>query len=229
MENKVIVITGGSRGLGKAIAENFAVRKAKVVISGRDREALEQVSKETGAISVVADITRENEVSELAEKAVSPNSERSISGSTMPGVWLPSGPLEEVDMKRAHDIFEVNVFGTMYGSRIALSRMKKQGYGTIVNIVSTAALQGRPNQTIYSASKFAERGFTDSLREEIKGTGITVIGIYPGGIKTNLFDEQKPKEFDDFMSPESIAEKIAANLGKAQPETEVILRRQGQA
>ncbi len=227
MENKAVVITGASRGLGKAIAEAFAFKKAKVIISSRDKKDLEQVAEEINATAIVADVTKENEVIELVQKVISQFGKIDIWINNA-GIWLPSGPVEEVDMKRAHDIFEVNLFGTAYGSRAILPQMKKQGYGIIVNIVSTAALQGRPNQTMYSASKHAEKGFTDSLREEVKGTGISVIGIYPGGIKTNLFDEQKPKEFDDFMLPESIAEKIIENLEKPKPEIEMVLRRPAQ-
>jgi short-subunit dehydrogenase len=106
--------------------------------------------------------------------------------------------------------------------------MKKQGYGMIVNVISTSALQGRPNSAIYSASKHAARGFTDSLREEVREAGITVIAIYPGGIKTNLFDEKKPADFDKFLSPEPVAEKIVENMEKKDPEPEMIIKRPGQ-
>ena len=227
MENKIVVITGGSRGLGKAMAEIFASKKAKVILSDRDSEELEKVSKEIHTLPVVADVTKEDEMFKLAQSAVFQFGKIDIWINNA-GVWLPRAPIEEVDMKRAHDLFEVNVFGTIYGSRAALGQMKKQGYGTIINIISRSALGPRPNSAIYSASKHAAKGFTDALRGELEDKGILVIGIFPSGIKTNLFLEQRPEEFGDFMSPESVAEKIVENLEKAKPEIEMLIERPGQ-
>ena len=227
MEDKVVVITGASRGLGKAIAENFSLKGAKVVISGRNKSDLDLVSKEINALPVVADVTKEDELFDLVKKTILQYKKIDIWINNA-GIWLPNGPVEDIDIKRAHEIFEVNLFGTIYSTRAILPHMKKQGYGIIINIISTSALQGRPNQTIYSASKHAEKGFTDSLREELKDTNIKIIGIYPGGIKTNLFDEKKPKDFDLFMTPESIAQIIVENLEKQEPETEIVIRRPGQ-
>ena len=227
MENKVVVITGASRGLGKAIAQVLASKKAKVVVSGRDKKDLQQVAKEIGATAIVADVTKEKDVLKLAYDVVAKFGQIDIWVNNA-GIWLPRAPIEEVDMKRAHDMFEVNLFGTVYGARAALAQMRKQGHGTILNIVSTSALTGRPLSSMYSASKYAARGFTDSLREEIKGEGITVIGAYPGGIKTHLFDEKIPDDYSDYMTPESVAQKIVENLEKTIPETEIIIRRPSQ-
>jgi len=228
MKDKVVVITGASRGLGKSLAQVFASKGAKVVVSGRDRNDLLLVSKEISALPIVCDVTKEDQVSDLAQKATQQFGRIDIWINNA-GIWLPRAPVEEIDMKRAHDLLEVNLFGTVYGSRVALVQMKNQGFGTIINIVSTAALQGRPLSTLYSASKYAARGFTDSLREEVRDSGVKVVGIYPGGIKTDLFNEKKPEDFDDFMSPESVAQKIVDNLEKLEPETEMVLRRPGQS
>ncbi len=188
---------------------------------------MEEVARETHATPFVADVTKESQLLELAQEAVSKFGKIDIWINNA-GVWLPRAPVEETDMKRAHDLFEVNVFGTVYGSRVALAQMKKQGYGTIVNIVSTSALTGRPLSALYSASKYAARGFTDSLRGEVLEKGIIVVGVYPGGIKTHLFNEKKPDDFGDFMTPESVAEKIVENLEKAKPDLEMIIKRPGQ-
>jgi short-subunit dehydrogenase len=227
MEGKVIVITGASRGLGKALGQVLAEKKATVVISSRDRKEIEAMAKEIGATGIACDVTKEKDVIRIAEETVKKFGHIDIWINNA-GVWLPHATIEETDMKRAHDVFEVNLFGLAYGSREAVIQMKKQGYGTIVNIISTSALKGRPKSTIYSASKHAAKGFTDSLREELNESGITVIGIYPGGIKTHLFDEKKPDEFGDFMTPEFVADKIVENLLKDNPDTDIILKRPGQ-
>ena len=227
MKDKIIVITGASRGLGKSLAQMLAAKGAKLVISARSKKDLKSVAQETGATPVVADITKERDVIELAQAAISRFGQVDIWINNA-GAWLPRAAAEEIDMKRAHELLEVNLFGTVYGSREAIKVMKKRGQGTIVNIVSSSALQGRPNQSMYAASKHAEKGFTDSIRLELAEKGITVIGVYPGGIKTNLFDEGKPEDFDDFMTPEFVAEKIITNLEKEKPEIEQILKRPGQ-
>jgi len=228
MKGKVIVITGGSRGLGRALAELLIGKGATVVISSRHQAEIEVLAKEIGATGWACDVTDEKSVIRLTDETVKKFGRIDIWINNA-GIWLPKTPLEEIDMKRGHELFEVNLFGTVYGSRQALIQMKKQGTGTIVNIVSSAALKGRPGQTMYSASKHAAKGFTDSLREETKGSGILIIGAYPSGFKSHLFDEHKPDEFGDFMSPESVAERIVENLMKKEPETEQILKRPGQA
>ncbi|MEI6396728.1 MAG: SDR family oxidoreductase [Candidatus Taylorbacteria bacterium] len=240
IQDKVVVITGASRGLGKSLANVLASKGAKLVISGRNKKDLEEVaeeiSKKVKVLAVVADITKENEVIHIADMAMEKFGRIDIWINNA-GVWLPKMPIEEIDMKKAHELIEVNLFGTIYGVRAAITAMKKRGDrmgdGMIVNIISTSALQGRPNQSVYSASKHAAKGFTDSIREELlmpdNAAGkITVIGVYPGGIKTSMFDAAKPADFDDFMDPDVVAAKIVENLEKDKPEVEQILKRQGQ-
>ncbi len=227
MKDKIIVITGASRGLGECMARILAEKGAKLVVSARNKEELTRLAEEIKATVVVADVTRESEVKALAEKTISQFGKIDIWINNA-GIWMPKALFEDIDMKKAHELFEVNVFGMAYGSQQAIIQMKKQGYGMIVNIVSSSALTGRALISMYSASKHAARGLTDSIRDELKDKNISVIGVYPGGIKTHLFDEKKPEDFKDYMEPQDIAEKIIANLEKETPEPEQILKRQGQ-
>jgi short-subunit dehydrogenase len=223
LKGKIIVITGASHGLGKSMAQILSDKKAKIIICSRSKDKLEEISKELGVDYVVADVAKEVDLIKLAEETIS-RFGRIDMWINNAGVWLPKGPIEQVDMKRAHDMFEINVFGTVYGSRIALAQMRKQNFGVIVNIISTSALNGRPNAVMYSASKYAVRGFTEALREEV-GINIDVISVYPGGIKTLMYNEEKPAEYDSFMLPEYVAQKIIDNLEKDSPERELIIRR----
>jgi len=141
------------------------------------------------------------------------------------GIWLPHKPIEETDWKRAYDLIEVNLFGTVYGSKNALFQMRKQGFGSIVNIISTSGLDGKINETAYCSSKFAVRGFTESLIKEVDGKKIKVIGVYPGGMQTNLFDEKKPKNYKDFMDPNFVAQKIVQNLKLTNPKDKLVIKR----
>jgi len=223
LKDKIIVITGASHGLGKALAQTLSDKKAKIIICSRSKDKLEGISKELNVDYVVADVSKEADMEKLAKETISRFGRIDIWINNA-GVWLPKGPIEKVDMKMAHDMFEINVFGTVYGSRIALTQMRKQNFGVIVNVISTSALNGRPNAVMYSASKYAVRGFAEALREEA-GSNVNVISVYPGGIKTLMYNEEKPAEYDSFMLPEYVAKKIVDNFEIDNPEKELIIRR----
>ena len=116
-----------------------------------------------------------------------------------------------MDIKRVHDMIEVNLFGTIYGSKAALMQMRKQSEGMIINILSTSALTGRPKSSGYCASKYAVAGFTKSLRLEVEDGHITVVGVYPGGMQTNFFDERKPDNYHEYTDPVDVAQRIVNN------------------
>jgi short-subunit dehydrogenase len=223
LKNKVVIITGGTKGLGKAMATAFMKNEAKVVVCSHNEEEFENLSKE-GLVCVKADVTKEEELKNLLEAAKEKFSQVDIWVNNA-GIWLPHLPIEQTDWKRAHDLLEVNLFGTVYGSKVALSQIRKQGSGIILNIISTSALEGKLNETAYCASKFAAMGFTKSLRKEVDGKDIKVLAVYPGGMKTNLFDERKPENYNEYMESSFVAETIIENLKKENPEEELVIRR----
>jgi uncharacterized protein len=224
LENKVVVITGGTRGLGKALALSFIKEGSKVVVCSNNKKELKNLPEEIEWIK--ADVTKEGDMEDVMKFTL-----KKFGGLDFwinnAGIWMPHLPVEQIDWERAHDLVEVNLFGTVYGSKVALAQMRKQNSGGIVNILSTSALEGKLNETAYCSSKFAAMGFTKSLRKEIEGTNIKVLAVYPGGMKTNLFDEKKPENYDEYMEPSFVADKIIENIKKEVPEEELILRRQG--
>ncbi|MFA7286799.1 MAG: SDR family oxidoreductase [Patescibacteria group bacterium] len=224
MKDKVIVITGGSKGLGKGLANILANNSNRVVICARHEVELDKTAKEIGAIPFLADVAKEEDVELLAAYAVKEFGCIDLWINNA-GIWLPHASIEDTDLKKVQEMFLVNVFGTMNGSKIALTQMRKQGHGTVVNIISTSGLIARPQSSGYAASKWAVRGFTDSIREEVKGTDIHVLSVYPGGMQTDLFGEQKPEEMNKYMTFESVAEKIIENLDALEPLTELIIKR----
>ena len=224
LKNKVVVITGSSKGLGKSLAYAFAEKGAKVVVNARNKDELIGVANDIGALPVVADVTKEGEVLALAKTVIDQYGRIDIWINNA-GIWMPHAPIETMDWQKVHELVEVNLFGTIYGSKAALIQMRKQGSGIIVNIISTSGLQGRPDSSGYCASKYAARGFTESLRAETVNSNIKAIAAYPGGMKTHLFDEQKPSDIDSYMEPEFVADKIIQNLMQENPEEELIVRR----
>ena len=224
LNQAIVVITGGSRGLGRALAERFIGAGAIVFISSKDKAELEKIAVEIGAQAIAFDVRNETEVIKAGQTVVGSHGKIDIWINNA-GVWLPHAPIEKMDMNRVHDMVEVNLFGTIYGSKFALQQMRRQGSGVIVNILSTSALTGRAYSSGYCASKYAAVGFTNTLRLEAEPDHIKVISVYPGGMKTNLFDEAKPENYGEFMKTEDVAEKIVGNLEQDNPDDEQIIKR----
>jgi short-subunit dehydrogenase len=103
--------------------------------------------------------------------------------------------------------------------------MKKQKSGVIVNINSTAGLDGKPEISAYSSSKFAIKGLTESIRQEIKDWDIKILAIYPGGMKTDIYKEKYPDDLKDYMEVDTVVEKVISNLKSENPEIDLIIKR----
>ena len=226
LKNKVIVITGASKGLGKNLSQAFVAHGATVVMSGREQVSLEAAATAMEATAIAADVTKPEQVSNVAAEVIKKFGRIDIWINNA-GIWFAHEPIEEIDWRRAHELFEVNFFGLVYGSQEAMLQMRKQGGGTIVNILSSSALDGRPLSSAYCASKFAADGFTKTLRYETEHDSITVIGVYPGGIKTELFHSNVPQDYDAYMEPHDVVSKIIGNLLQEKPELSLVIRRPG--
>lgn len=222
LKDKIVVITGGSKGFGRNIADVFLARGAKVVVSSHENEAQSDIEN---LMIVQSDVRKEEEVKNLGNFVLEKFGHIDIWINNA-GIWYPQMPIEDLDMDKVHNVFETNVFGTMYGSIAATKVMKKQGQGIIINIISAAALSGRANISAYSASKFAADGFTKSLRLELEESGVKVVSIYPHGMKTALFNEAKPEDWDEYMDPKEVAEKVVNNLESENIELEQVFRRE---
>ncbi|MBI5037446.1 MAG: SDR family oxidoreductase [Candidatus Kerfeldbacteria bacterium] len=223
LNKKIIVITGASKGLGSALAEAALREGARVVRSARvlPRGSSRYTPNE---IWIRADVTKPADMDRLAKSAIKHFGTIDIWINNA-GVRIPHGPIEKINIPRMHRMMEVNLFGMLYGSRTALNHMKRRRQGTIINILSTSALTGRANSAAYCASKYAATGFTKSLRLEAAPKKISVIGVYPGGMRTNFFDEQRPADYDKYMNPAYVAERIIANLKRSSPREELIIKR----
>lgn len=223
---KVVVITGASRGLGRALAIALAQEGARLVLANRREDELADVARETGGIAVVTDVSKEAHVRKLAKTAIQECGRIDVWINNA-GIWMPHVPVEQLDWQRVHELFEVNVFGLMYGSKEALVQMKKQGGGVIINITSIRGIDPKPNEAGYTASKYAATGFTKCLRLEAEQHGIRVVGVYPGGMKTHLFDEAPREEYNQFMDPSDVAAKIVVHIKDENADSDLILKRPG--
>ena len=141
------------------------------------------------------------------------------------GIQIAPSSLDEVDLDRLHHLFGVNFFGYFNGCKAVLPVMRKQGNGLIINVNSTAGLGGKPDLSAYVSSKFAIKGMTESLREELKDTGIEAYQIFPGGMQTDIYHEKVPADIVNYMTVEYAIDKVMANLVSDQPEVDQIIKR----
>lgn len=189
MRDNVVVITGASKGIGAELARQLAAKGARLALSGRDIAALESVAdacRQLGAaVEVIpADVAVERDCEYLIEQTVARFGRLDTlvnnAGVTM---WAR---FEEVrDLALIARVMQVNYMGAVYCTGHALPHLKASR-GRIVGIASHTGLTGVPTRSAYAASKHAMRGFFDSLRIELDGSGVTVTMVYPGFVATGI-------------------------------------------
>lgn len=216
LKDAKVVLTGGARGLGAEIARALVARGAQVLISDLDSVELSDLGIELDMPSMHCNVTDRDQVEALGRAAMEEWGQIDLWINNA-GVWMPYSPVENVDFNKAHQLIEVNYFGTAYGMVEAIKHMREKGAGIILNILSVRSLKGKALGAAYSASKFAAEGFTQAVRDEVKDTGITVIGVYPYRIKTALFGEHKHEDYATSMEPSDVANIVLDNLALDTP------------
>lgn len=204
---KVIIITGGGEGLGKVTAKRLA-KSNKVVIVGIKEEIMKPAAEELGCDYKVCDITKVDEVKKTVAEIEEEHGQIDVLINNA-GIWI-QGLLEDSDDKRAQEVFNVNCLGTIYMTKYALPKMKEANSGTIINIISTAGTLAKPERSVYNASKWAMTGFTKCLQEELKGTNLRVMELYPSFMNTTLFKNagNDRDNYDLALDPDELAKTI---------------------
>lgn len=222
LENKTIIITGASDGLGKEIAYRLAKENANLALIGRDEKRLESVvleSEKYGAKKVmtyVCDICD----SEMLEKTI--NNIITDFGNVNilindAGIWQKLMKAEEISKDVVDEVIGTNLVALINITRLLIPILKKNKESAIINIVSKSGIMAQEGQSVYTASKYGVRGFTEVLQLELKDTGVRVTGLYQGGVDTKMF-EKMGEDFktDEFTSPKDLADVVVYML--SQPE-----------
>ena len=184
LENATALITGGTSGIGFAIAKVLIDSGTRVAITGRDEKKLYQAAESLNAVPIHADVTNEADVVRTYREVLQVFEHLDIlvnnAGS---GVFKN---LVDTDRASFEAVFATNVTGAMLMAREAAKHFIQQKRGNIINICSTASLRGAPNGTAYYASKFALRGMTECWRSELRQYNVRVFLINPSEVLTNF-------------------------------------------
>jgi NADP-dependent 3-hydroxy acid dehydrogenase YdfG len=214
LKDKVFIVTGASEGLGKEIAKKLVHDSAKVALIARSSEKLSRLDEELGlsASSFSCDVTKKEDVRSTVAEVIKKFGQ--IDGLiNSAGVWQKLNNLEDISMDEVDLVIDTNLKGTIYFSIESLEYLKKSSESVIINISSKSGTRPMDKQTIYCASKFGVKGFTDTLKLELKSTNVKVMGVYPSGMNTKMF-EKKGEGLDSktFMNVEEIADIVVSAI-----------------
>ncbi|TWV99330.1 SDR family oxidoreductase [Chitinophaga pinensis] len=218
MQNKVVVITGGTSGIGKALAVASLRAGAKVAVCGRKADTLEALEKELATDNLytyTADVSKEDDCKHFIDQVIARLGKIDVlinnAGISMRALF------KDADLTVLKQLMDINFWGTVYCTKYALPSLLANK-GTVVGVSSIAGYRGLPGRTGYSASKFAMQGFLEALRTENLHTGINVMWVSPGFTSSNIrntaLNEQgraqaeTPLDEGKLMSAETVAEEI---------------------
>ncbi len=211
--NKLVVVTGGTQGIGRAILIRFAAAGFDVITCARKAPALKQLQDEiekTYAVKVltlVADMADRGQVTMFTDYVVRLGRPVDVLVNNA-GYFVP-GQVTEEPAGTLENMIEANVYSAYYTTRGLIGMMKARKSGHIFNMCSIASIKAYPNGGSYAISKFALLGFTKVLREELKEFGIRVTAVLPGATKTASWAGSTLPD-SRFMKPEDVAEAIFA-------------------
>ena len=223
-KNKVIVITGGSDGIGKALVELFLAKGATVATCARNYDKLYQLQQQNSGKSLLiysADISKEQDCKNFIDEVIKTYGTIDLlinnAGISMRSLFI------DVDVETLKKVMDINFWGTVYCTKFSLPYILKNK-GSIVAISSIAGYRGLPGRSGYSASKFAVNGWIESIRTELLQTGVNVLLVCPGFTSSNIRNAaldkdgiaqgESPMNENKMMSSEECAQHILNSIEK---------------
>jgi short-subunit dehydrogenase len=201
-----IVVTGASHGIGRATALTLADHGAAVVAVGRDREALDSVAVATGGTSVVVDVADPAHAPHVVDRALA---EYGRVDAVVANAGIGhTGAFADMPVGRMERLLAVNLHAPMLLARAAMPAMIEQGSGALVFVTSIAGVVPVPQEAAYCVSKTALESFADSVRGELRGTGVSVSTVRPGVVRTAFLDRRAhpyDRRFPRPLAPERVA------------------------
>ena len=237
MKDQVVIITGGSSGIGKALAVTYAQGGAKVVITGRNEDRLNEVATELDGLKapnlcLKLDVASEADNKHLIDETIKAFGQINVlinnAGISMRALF------EEIEVEVFKKVMDINFYGTLYATKYALPHILKTK-GSIVGVSSINGYRGTPARTAYTASKYAMNGFFESLRTEVMHRGVHVLVACPGFTGTNIRNAaltadgtsqgDSPRDEGKMMTAEEVADGIIKAIKKR--KRDIIFTTQG--
>jgi NADP-dependent 3-hydroxy acid dehydrogenase YdfG len=217
LRGKVALVTGASKGIGRATTLRLVRDGVKLAVCATSRELLESIDKEvendgSQVLARYCDVAQEADCRALVEEAINKFGKIDILVNNA-GLGY-SGKIVELAPEDAEKMVRVNILGVYFMTHAVLPTMIAHNRGDIVNIGSVAGLKYSPGFALYSATKFAVKAFSEGLRNEVQEHNIRVTTVHPGMVSTNFFDSfsrggvRPPTDKGDLLSPEDVAESI---------------------
>lgn len=183
IKDSTFLVTGGSLGIGKTTAKLLIEKGGKVAITGRNKSRLESAAKEIGAFPIHSDVAKPEDVKRTYDEFIKQFGKLDclVNNAGIGGDW---NQVFDLDVNDFMNVYSVNVFGAALMAKHAANLFKKQNYGNIINISSTAGSKGFANGTVYASSKFALRGMTQCWQAELRKYNVRVMLINPSEVIT---------------------------------------------
>ena len=237
MQDKVVIITGGSSGIGSALAQHFGSNGAKVVVTGRNEERLNKIGQELDKLGaenlcLKLDVAKQEDNRLLVDETLKAFGKIDIlinnAGISMRALF------EEIDLDVFKRVMDINFYGTLYATKYCLPHIIKSK-GSIVGVSSINGYRGTPARTAYTASKYAMNGFFESLRTEVMHQGVHVLVACPGFTGTNIRNAaltadgtvqgESPRDEQKMMTAQEVAQKIYQSIKRR--KRDLVLTTQG--
>ncbi|MEM6395079.1 MAG: SDR family NAD(P)-dependent oxidoreductase [Bacteroidota bacterium] len=225
--NGVALITGAGSGIGRGLAKAAAARGMQVIATDVNEDYLKETKIIVGGdlTTYWLDVADERAIADFAKLVIPMFQGKSLYLFNNAGISLVSGSFENTELSDFRKLININVWGTISMTKYFLPHLLQQNSGCIINISSIFGLLGIARQTAYCTSKFAVRGFTESLRMELLGTGVKTLCVHPGAVQTNIVNDSLIGEHNTTKQRDKLA-KAFRGFGGLTPDqaAETILK-----
>ena len=212
LRDAVAIVTGGSEGIGRAIAEALIGQGCKVTIASRREDTVRDAAEELGADWITGDVGNEDDAVRIVSSVIREHGQLDILvNNAGHGLFKP---LVDTTLQELEGVYRTNVFGAFLMAREAARQFIAQGSGELINISSTSSLKGSAGRTAYGSSKFALRGMTECWRDELRRHNVRVMLVNPSEVMTNFAAKAgvERETSDKKLRPREIADAIVGAL-----------------
>lgn len=220
LDNKLVVVTGGSDGIGRHICLKLAAAGCRLAILGRNADRL--ASAEADARAAGAPEVQSYSCDMQDPAAIAATVQAILDGQGAPdilinnaGIWHKTGPLDSIDDAMIEATIQTNLTGTIQLTRALLPTLRAQPEAAVLNVISKSGVVAQAGQSVYTATKYGMRGFTDVLKEDEQESGVRIAGLYQSGTNTGMFakaGEEVPNHI--FTEPDDLADVVVFMLSR---------------